>query len=65
MADLNSVTWRTSSASQGNGQCVAVALLGAGIALRDSKSPHAGTLVLPQYSATAFVAAIKAGRLDG
>lgn len=65
MTDLTLMTWRKSSASQGNGQCVEVARWTAGLAVRDSKSPRTGHLMVNERSAAAFVTAIKAGRLDG
>ncbi|HEX3778989.1 MAG TPA: DUF397 domain-containing protein [Pseudonocardiaceae bacterium] len=54
------VAWRKSSYSGdgSNGNCVEVAFLGPAIAVRDSKNPAAGTLVLPQQAWTALRAAI-------
>ena len=48
--------WRKSSYSGNgsNGNCVEVAFLGPAIALRDSKNPAAGALVLPQQAWTAL-----------
>lgn len=37
--DLTGATWRTSSYSSGNGQCVEVARTTKVVALRDSKNP--------------------------
>ncbi|HKN96498.1 MAG TPA: DUF397 domain-containing protein [Pseudonocardiaceae bacterium] len=38
--DLSALTWRTSSYSSGNGQCVEVAFEGERVAVRDSKHPE-------------------------
>lgn len=47
--DLADVCWRKSSYSAGsgsNGDCVEVAFVGPGVALRDSKAPAEGALVV-------------------
>jgi hypothetical protein len=49
-SDQAGMRWRTSSYSTGggnDGDCVEVAYPGATVAVRDSKSPTTGTLVLP------------------
>lgn len=46
-ADLTTAHWRKSSTSNGHGnECVEIASLASGTAVRDSKDPHAGALVL-------------------
>ncbi|WP_116045796.1 DUF397 domain-containing protein [Amycolatopsis palatopharyngis] len=46
-ADLTTAHWRKSSTSNGGGnECVEIASLTSGAAVRDSKDPHAGALVL-------------------
>lgn len=65
MTDLTHVTWRKSSFSGGNnGQCVELADLGSGLAVRDSKSPTSGTLVVGARARAAFTSSVKSGTLD-
>jgi hypothetical protein len=46
-ADLTTATWRKSSRSNGVGnECVEIASLTSGAAVRDSKNPAAGALML-------------------
>lgn len=64
MPDLSPVRWRKSSYSTGGGNCIEVATLADGrIAIRDSKNPASGLLVVPRAGMTAWLAAIKAGDL--
>ena len=56
---LANSTWRKSSRSnQGgtNGNCVEVAFVNPVIAVRDSKNPSSGTLVVPAASWAGFLA---------
>ncbi|WP_019854624.1 DUF397 domain-containing protein [Actinopolyspora mortivallis] len=60
--------WRKSSRSgsggPGGGNCVEVAF-GPGItAVRDSKTPHDGTLTIPSGTWTTFLTALRTGRYD-
>ncbi|MEU6038842.1 DUF397 domain-containing protein [Actinomadura sp. NPDC047616] len=59
-------TWRKSSYSGTQGDCVELATLyeGAGIGVRDSKNPAAGHLELAPAVARELVRRIKAGDLD-
>lgn len=52
--------WRKSSKS-GDGDCVEVADVPEGVAVRDSKDPTGAVLVFPPSEWAAFVAGVKAG----
>lgn len=53
--DLTHAAWRKSSRSNGGGNaCVEVALVPGATALRDSKNPDGGVLVLPATGWHAF-----------
>jgi len=56
------VNWRTSSFSNGGGQCIEVGELGRATAVRDSKAPEAGHLVLEGRQWASFVEAVKRDR---
>ncbi|HEY8374424.1 MAG TPA: DUF397 domain-containing protein [Pseudonocardiaceae bacterium] len=61
---MTELTWRKSRWSQASNSCVEVAGLPAGAAVRDSKNPAGGYFTVDQQQWTAFLDAIKAGRLD-
>jgi hypothetical protein len=64
--DLSQATWRKSSRSGQENQCVEVALNVRDVAaIRDSKDPHGPVLVLSPPQFTTFMSIIKDGRLDG
>jgi hypothetical protein len=54
------MTWRSSSYSGTDGNCVEVALIGTG-AVRDSKNPNGPTLAV---DLSALLATVKAGKVD-
>jgi ribosomal protein L2 len=56
--------WRKSSSSVDQGNCVELAELPDGVALRNSNHPDAGTLVVSRAGMAGFVAACRAGDLD-
>ncbi|GAB3214075.1 DUF397 domain-containing protein [Marinactinospora thermotolerans] len=61
---IPSSLFRKSSYSSSHGQnCVEVADLPGAAAVRDSQNPHAGHLVFPATEMTAFLDAVKTGRL--
>ncbi|MEV4052048.1 DUF397 domain-containing protein [Amycolatopsis sp. NPDC049688] len=52
-------SWRKSSYSAAGNECVEVAILGDGAAVRDSKDPHGGFFAVPEAAWTTFLAAVK------
>ena len=59
--DVGHVTWRRSSHTGANGNCVEVAQLPAVVAVRDSKDPDGPRLTFSPGEWRAFVAGVKAG----
>ncbi|SHN30716.1 DUF397 domain-containing protein [Streptomyces yunnanensis] len=65
-ADLNHATWRKSSYSNSNSNCIEVADDFPGLVpVRDSKDPHGPALVFPVDGWSSFVASIKQGQFPG
>lgn len=66
MTDLSQAIWRKAARSTGaNTGCVEVAAnLNGGTAVRDSKHPDLGALVLTRSAFATFLADLKAGRYD-
>ncbi|MEU8381079.1 DUF397 domain-containing protein [Streptosporangium sp. NPDC048865] len=63
--DLSNAKWRTSTRSQGNGQCVEVATNIPGVvAVRDSKNSDGPALVFMSADWKSFLAGVKGGRFD-
>lgn len=63
-SDHTHLAWRTSSRSNGSGMCVELAFTPENAAIRDSKSPAGGTLLLSPNAWTDLYSAAKTGRLD-
>jgi hypothetical protein len=63
--DLPDATWRKSSLSDGQNNCVEVATLThGGVGVRDSKNPSGSTLLFSPGGWRIFVNDIKAGKFD-
>ncbi|WP_341720232.1 DUF397 domain-containing protein [Micromonospora sp. FIMYZ51] len=58
--DLSGAKWRTSTRSVGNGNCVEVAIVGGGVAVRDSKDRRGPVLAFPASAWHAFLASLPA-----
>jgi hypothetical protein len=65
MIDLSQARWRKATRSSGaNASCVEIANLPGVTAVRDSKCPELGAHVVDRAAFAAFLADVKAGRLD-
>ncbi|MCW2901021.1 MAG: hypothetical protein JWO67_3286 [Streptosporangiaceae bacterium] len=63
---MNGTAWRKSRRSSTNGgNCVEVARVTGSIATRDSKNPEGSRLTFTMEEFGAFLAEVKAGKLDG
>ncbi|MDB4873504.1 MAG: putative regulator [Gemmatimonadales bacterium] len=63
--DLSRAVWRKSARSGSTGgECVEVARLGQYQAVRDSKAPHGGNLLIDSASWTVFITRVKRGDHD-
>jgi hypothetical protein len=58
-------TWRKSSRSGGQGNCVEVADAREAVGVRDSKDPSGAVLVFTRSQWRAFVEGVKSGDFDG
>ncbi|MBB1153650.1 MULTISPECIES: DUF397 domain-containing protein [Amycolatopsis] len=59
MADLSGAQWRKSSYSGGGNDCVEVAFVAGGAAVRDSKDPEGGAFRLPAAGWQALLDAVR------
>jgi hypothetical protein len=56
--------WRKSSFSGDQGNCVEVAHIGDGVAVRNSNRPDAGTVHFTRAEVAAWIAGCRAGEFD-
>lgn len=61
---MNESTWRKSSYSGDWGDCVEVAGVPEGAAVRDSKAPEAGRVRVSDSGWRSFLSQVKAGQYD-
>ncbi|MGW3071436.1 DUF397 domain-containing protein [Kitasatospora sp. NPDC001132] len=61
---MTQLTYKKSSYSGGNEDCVEYALLPGAVAVRDSKDPSGPALAFDRASHAAFIAALAAGEFD-
>lgn len=64
MDDLTLATWRKSTRTMGETNCVEVANFGGHRAVRDSKNPTGPALTFTAAEWSVFTAAIRAGEFD-
>ena len=64
MPDLTGATWRKSTRSSASGDCVEVAELFDGVAVRDSKDRSGPVLLFARRHWASFVAASRNGDFD-
>lgn len=65
MTDTTGLTWRKSTASTGNGECVELAALPDGtVGVRDSKDPDGAVLKFTRAEVRAWLAGARSGEFD-
>lgn len=62
--DLSAARWRKSTHSGEAGSCVEIAYMSDATAIRDSKIPDGGALVLDARAWSGLLSAVKSGNLD-
>jgi hypothetical protein len=63
LSDLTAAQWRKSSRSGAGNDCVELVVARIGAAVRDSKSPETGNLLIEGLGWDAFLGVVKNGRL--
>lgn len=63
LPELNTVTWRKSSRSADQGNCVELAGLSGRVAVRDSKNPDQAAILVPRNRWSTFARTIRKGEL--
>lgn len=64
IADATATSWRKSCYSGSSSNCVEVAYLPNAAAIRDSKNPDGGALVLDERTWASLLSAVRSGALD-
>ncbi len=62
--DSSAVEWKKSSRSQLSQECVEYSHLGSSVAVRDSRSPNGGIVVISGSAWRSFLDGIQAGEFD-
>ncbi len=62
--DLSTARWRKSSRSTDTSNCVEVVVTGHAVAVRDSKHPTGGAVILTPRAWTAFTTALRDGEFN-
>jgi hypothetical protein len=64
MADFSEVVWRKTRQSANNGNCVELAPVVEGVAVRDSKDPGGSKLTFTRHDFRRFVGRMQANEFD-
>jgi hypothetical protein len=65
VSDLEGAVWRKSSRSGAGNDCVELVVGGSGAAVRDSKAPEAGHVIVAETGRQGFLGFVKEGRRHG
>lgn len=64
LVDLSGLSWRKSTRSAQEGNCVEVAFFDTGVAVRDSKDPNGPALVFTPAEWEAFIGGVQDGEFE-